>query len=195
MSERNFANHREPLIQAYPGVIRFTWRLDEADLEVCLGFALNKKELTEKLSLIARLNGSHPTRVVELEDTYCPISASETIEVYSTPQKSDSPKSQMRYLARERKQPRRFFIQEAMIGFFASIHEHEEGPLIWERYDWIRGKLGIQLPNGNCREVDEISRTLVIPGGVKHQATGLSTESSLTLITTTARTHIHSDTF
>lgn len=195
MSERDFADHQEPLIQAYPGVIRLTWRLDGTDLEVCLGLALNKEELAERLALIARVNGAHPTQVVELKDTYCLISASEAIEVYSTPQKSDSPTSQMRYLARERNQPRRFFIQEARIGSFASIHEHEEGSQIWERYDWIRGKLGIQLPNGNCREVDKISRTLVIPGGVKHQATGLSTESSLTLITTNARTHIHSDTF
>lgn len=185
----------EPLLEVQSGITRLSWSFDGEKFEICLGLAANRQELSERLSLIARLNGAHPTRIVELENAYCPISASEAIEVYSTPQKSDSPNSQMRYLARERNQPRRFFVQEAVVGSFASIHEHEEGDQIWERYDWIRGKLGIQLPNGEFREVNETSRTLIIPGGVKHQATGLSTEASLTVITTTARNHIHSDAF
>ena len=183
----------EPKLREYAGVFKLTWVLDGQEIEICMGVALNKRELSDQLAVMSKLNGAHPHKVAEIEDAYCPISASEMIEVYDSPQESDSPTSQMQYLARERNRPRRVFIQSAAFGSLASIHAHEEGDGIWERYDWIRGKLGILLPNEQRGVVDENSRRLDIPGGLRHQATGESRQRSITIITTTAKQHIHSD--
>lgn len=191
MTERITASvNQEPKIDQVLGVHKLTWMLDDEELEACMGVAKNKKELTEHLSLISRLNGSHPLKIVELEDAYLPISVNESIEVYDSPQPSDSPTSKLEYIARERNRPRRFYVQWAKYGLTASIHEHE--PESWERYDWIKGRLGLLLPSGGHKVITHNSRLQIIPGEVKHQTVGLSPESSITLITTTAKQHIHS---
>lgn len=183
---------QEPKLSEYSGVSKLTWRLDGKYIEFCMGVASNKTQLEDQLSLISRLNGSHPLKIIELDDGYCSISASEIIEVYDSPQVSDSETSQLLYLARERARPRRVFAQLAKRGLRASIHGHEDKPDVWEQYNWVRGTLGLLLPNNEKRLVDSMSKQVVIPGGVNHQAVGESEQSSITIITTTAREHIHS---
>lgn len=184
----SFSQVQEPTFRLWGNVHELVWEKPEGRVEFLLSIATNKRSLQESAFLISRLNGAHPSKVAEIEDAYVLMSADESIELYETPQQSDSETSEMTYVARAR--DRSFYAQNARQGQLASIHSHELEIDIWEKYKWIRGKLGLLLPDGKKAIVDQHNREVTIPGGVKHQAEGLSKKNSVTIITTTAKKHI-----
>ena len=184
----------KPYFSTWGPVQKLEWCRAEDKIEMCLAVLDKNDSLKIRSNIISKINGAHELRRVKLRDAELLVSASSNVEIYERPQPSDSKSSKMTYAAREVTLPRGLFVQVAYLDEFASIHGHEPLPDIWETYTWVKGELGLLLPDDEMKVVNEKSKSVTIPGGLNHQAVGRSKESSITIITTNAKEHIPSPT-
>jgi hypothetical protein len=181
-----------PHFSTWGPVRQLEWERPDGRVQLLLAIVPKRKNLKKTQEtdryrhsnfIISKLNGAHPRIDAEIDDSIVLMSATDSVELFEHPDPSDSKDSEMKYLAKAK--DRSVFVQIAQKDQEASTHRHNTG---WERYEWIRGELGILLPQNKELTLRE-GQHHFLSAQTPHRAYGKSEVSSISVITTTATDH------